>query len=240
MLRVAGVIQMLQLHQKAGIRPFSSCSRAPAVGSHVVRASGGSAKAALQQEAHPAEPTAGRREALVLALTAALAGQLSNADVAAAITGNPLEYKKELARKRRKIPESEFSDGPDGLKYYDIVVGSGAEPKLGDRVAIHFDVKFRNVTFMTSRQGVGVTGGTPFGFDVGQPRDAPGSALPGIDLGVRGMRVGGQRRLLVPPNLAYGSKGVGEIPGNATLQIDIELLSIKTSAFGTRVKLVEG
>lgn len=39
---------------------------------------------------------------------------------------------------------------------------------------------------------------------------------------------------------AYGSKGVGEIPGNATLQIDIELLSIKQSVFGTRVKLVEG
>ena len=51
------------------------------------------------------------------------------------------------------------------------------------------------------RQGVGVTGGTPFGFDVGQPRDAPGSALPGIDKGVIGMRVGGQRRLLVPPQL---------------------------------------
>jgi FKBP-type peptidyl-prolyl cis-trans isomerase len=44
--------------------------------------------------------------------------------------------------------------------------------------------------------------------------------------------------LLAPQ--AYGSKGVGEIPGNATLQIDIELLSIKQSAFGSRVKLVEG
>lgn len=51
--------------------------------------------------------------------------------------------------------------------------------------------------------------------------------------------------LLCPPPhpvavQAYGSKGVGEIPPNATLQIDVELLSIKTSAFGTRVKLVEG
>jgi FKBP-type peptidyl-prolyl cis-trans isomerase len=87
---------------------------------------------------------------------------------------------------------------------------------------------------------VGVTGGTPFGFDVGQPRGAPGSTLPGIDLGVRGMRIGGQRRLIVPPSLAYGSKGVGEIPPNATLVIDVELLSIKTSPFGSRVKLVEG
>jgi FKBP-type peptidyl-prolyl cis-trans isomerase len=43
-----------------------------------------------------------------------------------------------LARKRRKIPESEYRDGPDGLKYYDLTVGAGAEPKLGDRVAVHF------------------------------------------------------------------------------------------------------
>jgi hypothetical protein len=58
------------------------------------------------------------------------------------------------------------------------------------------------------RQGLGVTGGNPFGFDVGQPRDAPGSALPGIDLGIRGMRVGGQRRLLVPPTLVSGHTGM--------------------------------
>lgn len=45
---------------------------------------------------------------------------------------------KELARKRRKIPESEYKDGPEGLKYYDLVVGAGAEPRLGDRIAIHF------------------------------------------------------------------------------------------------------
>lgn len=45
---------------------------------------------------------------------------------------------QELARKRRKIPESEFKDGPQGLKYYDLTVGAGAEPRLGDRIAIHF------------------------------------------------------------------------------------------------------
>lgn len=51
---------------------------------------------------------------------------------------------QELARKRRKIPESDFKDGPDGLKLYDLVVGAGAEAKPGERVAIHYDVKFRN------------------------------------------------------------------------------------------------
>lgn len=47
-------------------------------------------------------------------------------------------HTQELARRRRKIPESEYKDGPEGLKYYDLVVGAGAEPKPGDRIAIHF------------------------------------------------------------------------------------------------------
>lgn len=54
------------------------------------------------------------------------------------------------------------------------------------------------------------------------------------------MKVGGQRRLLVPPELAYGSTGRGEIPPNATITIDIALLSIKKDPVGYRVKLVEG
>jgi FKBP-type peptidyl-prolyl cis-trans isomerase len=92
---------------------------------------------------------------------------------------------------------------------------------------------------MTSRQGMGVTGGNPLGFDVGAKAGA-GGTLKGLDLGVRGMRVGGQRRLLVPPELGYGSKGVGEVPGGAELEFEVELLSVKNSPLGYRVKLVEG
>lgn len=58
--------------------------------------------------------------------------------------------------------------------------------------------------------------------------------------GVRGMRVGGQRKLIVPPELAYGSKGVGEIPPDATLEFEVQLLSVKTSPFGFQTKIVEG
>ncbi|NP_001352847.1 peptidyl-prolyl cis-trans isomerase FKBP16-4, chloroplastic [Solanum lycopersicum] len=137
-----------------------------------------------------------------------------------------------------KIPESEYTTLPNGLKYYDLKVGAGAEAVKGSRVAIHYVAKWRNITFMTSRQGMGVGGGTPYGFDVGQSER--GTVLKGLDLGVQGMRVGGQRLLIVPPELAYGKKGVQEIPPNATIEMDIELLSIKQSPFGTPVKIVEG
>ncbi|CAI9097874.1 OLC1v1034387C1 [Oldenlandia corymbosa var. corymbosa] len=142
------------------------------------------------------------------------------------------------ALKGAKIPESEYTTLPNGLKYYDIKVGSGAEAVKGSRVAIHYVAKWRGVTFMTSRQGLGVGGGTPYGFDVGQSER--GSVLKGLDLGVQGMRVGGQRLLIVPPELAYGSKGVQEIPPNATIELDVELLSIKQSPFGSPVKVIEG
>lgn len=137
-----------------------------------------------------------------------------------------------------KIPESDYVTLPNGLKYYDLKVGTGAEAVKGSRVAVHYVAKWKNVTFMTSRQGMGVNGGTPYGFDVGQSER--GTVLKGLDLGVQGMRVGGQRLLIVPPELAYGKKGVQEIPPNATIEMDLELLSIKQSPFGSPVKVVEG
>lgn len=137
-----------------------------------------------------------------------------------------------------KVPESDFITLPNGLKYYDLKVGTGAEAVKGSRVAVHYVAKWKGITFMTSRQGMGVGGGTPYGFDVGESER--GRVLKGLDLGVEGMRVGGQRLLIVPPELAYGKKGVQEIPPNATIEVDVELLSIKQSPFGSPVKIVEG
>ncbi|KFK38390.1 hypothetical protein AALP_AA3G107200 [Arabis alpina] len=142
------------------------------------------------------------------------------------------------ALRASKVPDSEFTTLPNGLKYYDIKVGNGAEAVKGSRVAVHYVAKWKGITFMTSRQGLGVGGGTPYGFDVGQSEN--GNVLKGLDLGTEGMRVGGQRLVIVPPELAYGKKGVQEIPPNATIELDIELLSIKQSPFGTPVKIVEG
>ncbi|KAJ7976021.1 Peptidylprolyl isomerase [Quillaja saponaria] len=172
----------------------------------------------------------GRRALLGLLLTTA-AG-ICACDVAGAASTS------RRALRGAKIPESEFTTLPSGLKYYDLKVGGGPEAVKGSRVAVHYVAKWKNITFMTSRQGLGVGGGTPYGFDVGQSEK--GSVLKGLDLGVQGMRVGGQRLLIVPPELAYGSKGVQEIPPNATIELDVELLAIKQSPFGSPVKIVEG
>ncbi|KAD7477274.1 hypothetical protein E3N88_00410 [Mikania micrantha] len=171
------------------------------------------------------------RRAFMTCFLAAAAG-LCACDVAGATSTS------RRALKGAKVPESEYKTLPNGLKYYDLKVGNGAEAVKGSRVAVHYVAKWRNITFMTSRQGLGVGGGTPYGFDVGESER--GNVLEGLDIGVQGMRVGGQRLLIVPPELAYGSKGVQEIPPNATIEIDIELLSIKQSPFGTPVKIVEG
>ncbi|XP_062007015.1 peptidyl-prolyl cis-trans isomerase FKBP16-4, chloroplastic-like [Rosa rugosa] len=97
-------------------------------------------------------------------------------------------------------------------RYYDLKVGNGTKAVTGSRVAVHYVAKWKGITFMTSRQGLGVGGGMSYGFDVGQSEK--GSVLKGLDIGVKGMR----RLLIVPPELAYGSKGVQEIPPNATIE----------------------
>ncbi|POO01844.1 Peptidyl-prolyl cis-trans isomerase, FKBP-type [Trema orientale] len=184
----------------------------------------------VSKEANQSLQNEGRR-ALVGSLLATAAGMYV-CDVAEAVSTS------RRALRGAKVPESEYTTLPNGLKYYDLKVGNGTKAVKGSRVAVHYVAKWRGITFMTSRQGLGVGGGTPYGFDVGQSER--GSVLKGLDLGVEGMRVGGQRLLIVPPELAYGKKGVQEIPPNATIELDVELLAIKQSPFGTAVKIVEG
>lgn len=98
---------------------------------------------------------------------------------------------QELKRRRGfqdQIPESDFQEGPQGLKYYDMTPGKGAQPKKGDRIAVHYEIRWHGVTFMTSRQGMGVTGGEPLGFNLGV--SGTGGTLPGLDL-VRSALTGG-------------------------------------------------
>ena len=105
-----------------------------------------------------------------------------------------------------------------GLKYRDVVVGKGAQPKEGDAVVVNYTGKFTSgKVFDTS------VGKKPFEFALGR-----GQVIKGWDEGVGSMHVGGKRKLLIPPDLAYGANGYpGVIPPNSTLTFDVELLKIK-------------
>ena len=100
----------------------------------------------------------------------------------------------------------------------DTVVGTGAAAKAGDTLSVNYTGKLQDGTvFDTS------VGKTPFEFQLGS-----GQVIPGWDKGMVGMKVGGKRTLVIPPELAYGAQGAGStIPPNATLTFDIELLAIK-------------
>lgn len=105
-----------------------------------------------------------------------------------------------------------------GLRYADVTIGTGAAPHDGQTAVVHFTGWLDDgMQFDSSRDRK-----TPFGFQLGA-----GQVIKGWDEGVRGMRVGGTRRLIVPPALGYGPAGVaGRIPPDATLTFDIELLRI--------------
>lgn len=105
-----------------------------------------------------------------------------------------------------------------GLVYEDLVVGQGDEAQAGDTVSVHYTGWLEDGTQFDSS----VDRGTPFEFNLGA-----GAVIQGWDEGVAGMRQGGKRRLVIPPELAYGEPGRGPIPPNATLIFEIELLEIK-------------
>jgi len=107
---------------------------------------------------------------------------------------------------------------PDGLKYTDVVVGTGPVAKAGQHVHVHYVGTFPDGRkFDSSRDR-----NEPFTFTLGA-----GEVIKGWDEGVAGMRVGGRRKLVVPPQLGYGARGAGGvIPPNATLDFDVELLGI--------------
>lgn len=108
---------------------------------------------------------------------------------------------------------------PDGLKYTDETVGTGTEATPGKTVSVHYTGWLLDGTkFDSSRDR-----NQPFSFPLGG-----GRVIKGWDEGVAGMKVGGKRTLLIPPNLGYGAQGAGGvIPPNATLKFDVELLEVK-------------
>jgi len=109
---------------------------------------------------------------------------------------------------------------PDGLRYYDIKVGTGASPKVGQTVSVQYTGTLLDGTKFDSSYD---HGGQPIDFPIGV-----GSVIKGWDEGVPTMKIGGKRRLVIPGNLAYGEHSpTPAIPANATLVFDIELVAVK-------------
>jgi peptidylprolyl isomerase len=108
---------------------------------------------------------------------------------------------------------------PSGLKYVDLKVGKGESPKPGQTVVVHYTGTFQDGTkFDSSRDR-----NEPFSFPLGQ-----GKVIPGWDEGIATMKPGGRRKLVIPPDLAYGASGQPpSIPPNATLNFDVELLRVE-------------
>jgi FKBP-type peptidyl-prolyl cis-trans isomerase len=113
--------------------------------------------------------------------------------------------------------DSGTSPSGGALVSTDLVVGTGATAVSGDTVTVHYIGTFTNGTKFDSSYDRN----QPFTFRLGA-----GQVIAGFDQGVTGMRVGGKRRLTIPPSLAYGSQGQGTIPPNSTLVFEIDLLSI--------------
>lgn len=107
---------------------------------------------------------------------------------------------------------------PRMLEKTDIVVGTGAEATVGQKISVHYVGTLTNGSkFDASRDH-----GEPFQFTLGR-----GQVIKGWDEGVVGMKIGGKRKLVVPPEMGYGARGYPPvIPANATLVFEVELLGV--------------
>jgi peptidylprolyl isomerase len=149
--------------------------------------------------------------ALLAALALALASPAARGEEAK--KAQKTRHAKADKKKKEKTVTTE-----SGLQYEDITVGKGESPSAGKVVVVHYTGTLDNgKKFDSSRDR-----GKPFEFTIGV-----GQVIKGWDEGVMSMKVGGRRKLVIPPNLAYGERGVGPIPPNSTLHFDVALLGLK-------------
>ncbi len=149
----------------------------------------------------------------------------SPAPSAKAETPEPAAGGKQPAAPEKPAPEPAGPEKPavqadvTKLEITDLVVGTGAVAETGKTVTVHYRGTLTNgKEFDASRRH-----GRPFAFPLGA-----GKVIRGWDEGVKGMKVGGKRKLVIPPNMGYGEDGAGDdIPPNATLVFEVELLDVK-------------
>lgn len=132
-----------------------------------------------------------------------------------ALVASPMtaEDKKE-EKKDEKVIKTD-----SGLQYVDLKEGTGERARAGDTVEVHYTGWLKDGTKFDSSKDRG----EPFSFRLGSRQ-----VIKGWDEGVAGMRVGGKRKLIIPPELGYGARGAGRvIPPNAELTFEVELLRIR-------------
>jgi len=119
-------------------------------------------------------------------------------------------------------PEIDFPDGtpPDDLEITDLTVGDGEEATPGRQVRVHYV----GVAFSTGEEfDASYNRGAPLDFPLGA-----GRVIAGWDTGVTGMKVGGRRKLVIPPHLAYGERGAGGVIGpGETLIFVVDLVDVR-------------
>ena len=154
---------------------------------------------------------------LVIVVAQITGGQLAVASSVAPGATNQTEVKIAQAPSTN-MSDSEIKETGTGLKYKVITAGTGATPKKGDTVTVHYVGNLEDgTTFDSSRDR-----NSPFSFKLGV-----GQVIKGWDEGLSLMRVGDRYTLIIPPDLGYGDRGAGGvIPAKATLIFDVELLRI--------------
>jgi FKBP-type peptidyl-prolyl cis-trans isomerase FkpA len=116
-----------------------------------------------------------------------------------------------------------LTTNPSGLQYEDISVGDGAQATKGSQVTVHYTGWLYNGGEQGAKFDSSRDRNDPFAFSLGA-----GMVIKGWDEGVQGMKIGGQRTLIIPAALGYGARGAGGvIPPNATLKFDVELLGVR-------------
>jgi peptidylprolyl isomerase len=156
-----------------------------------------------------------RSASALLALAVALTMALPLSAARPVVAATSMSYKPAAA----KTAAAKTVTLPDGLKYTELKVGKGPKPRAGQTAIVHYTGTFLNgKKFDSSRDR-----GKPFEFVLAQH-----GVIKCWDEAVATMRIGGRRKLVCPPQLAYGERGYpGAIPPNTTLKFDVELLGVR-------------